>query len=277
MIENKVVLITGVSSGIGRETAQLLAQRGARVFGTVRDLGRADPIAKVELVLMDVTDDKSVKDAVKSILENAGRIDILINNAGYSIAGGLEETSIEEARQLFDTNFFGVLRVTQAVLPSMRRHGYGRIANISSMLGVLPGPYRGMYVASKHALEGYTKTLDHEVRTFGIRATLVEPVYTKTKITTNEKTVQAAVPAYSDEKQRVTEIIEREIANGDDPNVVAKVVYDAVTANSPRLHYPVGEGVMLSRLHRFVPSRMFDSVLRKRFQLDGSVRNGGSN
>src|SRR6266550_6291082 len=188
MIENNVVLITGVSSGIGRETAQLLAQRGARVFGTVRDLGRADPIAKVELVLIDVTDDKSVKDGAESVLENAGRIDILINNAGYLIAGGLEETSIEEARQLFETNFFGVLRVTQAVLPSMRRHGYGRIVNISSMLGVLPGPYRGMYVASKHALEGYTKTLDHEVRTFGIRAALVEPVYTRTKSPRTKKT-----------------------------------------------------------------------------------------
>src|SRR5438046_8407568 len=154
MIENKVALITGVCSGIGRETAQLLAERGARVFGTVRDLGRADSIAKVELVLMDGTEDKSVEDGAESVLENAGRIDILINNAGYSIAGGLEETSIEEARQLFDTNFFGVLRVTQAVLPSMRRHGYGRIVNISSMLGILPGPYRGLSVASQHTREG---------------------------------------------------------------------------------------------------------------------------
>ncbi len=125
-----------------------------------------------------------------------------------------------------------------------------------------------MYVASKHALEGYTKTLDHEVRTFGIRAALVEPVYTKTKITANEKTVRAAIPAYAEQKHRVTEIIEKEIANGDDPHAVAEVVYDAVTAKSPRLHYPVGEGVMLSRLHRFVPPRMFDSIFRKRFQLD---------
>src|SRR5438093_11159998 len=272
MIENKVVLITGVSSGIGRETAQLLAERGARVFGTVRDLGRTDPVAKIEFVLMDVTDDRSVNDAVRSVLEKAGRIDILINNAGYSIAGGLEETSIEEARQLFETNFFGVLRVTQAVLPSMRRHGYGRIFNIRSILGVLPGPYRGMYVASKHALEGYTKTLDHEVRAFGIRATLVEPVYTKTKITTNEKTVQTAIPAYADQKRRVTKIIEKEIANGDDPHAVAEVVYEAVTAKSPRLHYPVGEGVMLSWLNRFVPAGMFDSVSRKRFQLDAEVQ-----
>jgi short-subunit dehydrogenase len=210
------------------------------VFGTVRDLGRANPIAKVELVLMDVTDDKSVKDGAESVLENAGRIDILINNAGYSIAGGLEETSIEEARQLFETNFFGVLRLTQVVLPSMRRHGYGRIVNISSMLGILPGPYRGMYVASKHALEGYTKTLDHEVRTFGIRAALVEPVYTKTKITANEKTVQTPIPAYADQKQRVTEIIEKEIAKGDDPHAVAEVVYEAVTAKSTAFALPGG-------------------------------------
>src|SRR6266513_4530261 len=147
MIENNVVLITGVSSGIGRETAQLLAERGARVFGTVRDLGRADPIAKVERVLTDVTDDKSVKDGAESVLKNAGKIDILINNAGYSIAGGLEETSIEEARQLFETNFFGALRVIQAVMPSMLRHGYGRIVNIGSMRVGLPGLFRGMYVA----------------------------------------------------------------------------------------------------------------------------------
>jgi short-subunit dehydrogenase len=205
---------------------------------------------------------------VQSVLDAAGKIDILINNAGYSIAGALEETSVEEAHLLFETNFFGVLRVTQAVLPSMRRHGYGRIVNISSMLGVLPGPYRGMYVASKHALEGYTKTLDHEVRAFGIRVMLVEPVYTKTKIADNEKTVQATIPAYANQRQRVTEIIEKEIANGDDPNTVAEVVYAAVTASSPRLHYPVGEGVMLSRLNRFVPERMFDKQFRKRFQLD---------
>jgi short-subunit dehydrogenase len=136
------------------------------------------------------------------------------------------------------------------------------------MFGVLPGPYRGIYVASKHALEGYTKTLDHEVRMFGIRAVLVEPVYTKTKIAENEQTVQAAIAAYADHKQRVTKIMEKEIANGDDPNTVAQVIYAAVTAKSPRLQYPVGEGVMLSRLHRFLPERMFDNQFRKRFQLD---------
>jgi short-subunit dehydrogenase len=253
-----------------------LAERGARTFGTVRDLRRANPIAQVELIAMDVNHDTSVTEAVRSVLGKAGKIDILINNAGYSLAGGVEETSVEEARQLFETNFFGVLRVTQAVLPSMRQNGYGRIVNISSMLGLLPGPYRGIYAASKHALGGYTTTLDHEVRAFGIRAVLVEPMYTKTEIAKNEKSVQATIPMYADQKQRVTEIIEQETANGDDPYDVAEVVYEAASAKSPRLHYPVGEGAMLSRLHRFVPPRMFDSVFRRRFQLDGPARNGGS-
>jgi NAD(P)-dependent dehydrogenase (short-subunit alcohol dehydrogenase family) len=274
MTTNTIALVTGVSSGIGRETAQLLAEHDARVFGTVRDLRRANPIARVELIAMDVNDDMSVTEAVGSVLGKAGKIDILINNAGYSLAGGLEETSVTEAQQLFETNFFGVLRVTQAVLPSMRQNGHGRIVNISSMLGLLPGPYRGIYAASKHALEGYTETLDHEVRAFGIRAVLVEPMYTKTKIAKNEKRVQATIPSYADQKQRVTEIIEQETANGDAPYDVAEVVYDAASAKSPRLRYPVGEGVMLSRFRRFVPSRIFESVFRKRFQLDGATRNG---
>lgn len=276
MHTNRVALLTGVSSGIGKETAKLLAERGARVFGTVRDLRRATPFPGVEVVPMDVTDEGSVREAVELVLEKAGKIDILINNAGYSLAGGVEETSVEEARQLFETNFFGVMRVTQAVLPSMRRDGYGRIVNISSMLGLLPGPYRGIYAASKHALEGYTTTLDHEVRAFGIRAVLVEPMYTKTEIAKKEPGVRAPIAAYADQKQRVNAIIDQEFEDADDPQDVAEVVYDAVTAKSPRLHYPVGEGVMLSRLYRFVPPRMFDSVFRRRFQLDGPVRNGGS-
>ena len=268
MIENKVVLITGVSSGIGRATAQLLAERGARVFGTVRDLDRADPIGNVELVRIDVTDDSSVKDGVESILGKAGRIEILINNAGYSIAGGLEETSIEEARQLFETNFFGALRVTQAVLPSMRRNGYGRIVNISSMAGVVPLPYRGVYAASKHALEGYTEMLDHEVRQFGIRAVLIEPMFTKTNLVANEKNSQTEIPAYAEQKRRAGITIQRENAAGDEPRVVAEVIYHALIAEPPRLRYPVGNGATLSLLRRFVPSRMFDKQFRKRFQLD---------
>jgi NAD(P)-dependent dehydrogenase (short-subunit alcohol dehydrogenase family) len=267
-LKNKTTLVTGVSSGIGREIAQLLAERGASVFGTVRNPQSAKPIHGVEMVSMEVTDAASVKEAVQSVVGKAGTIQLLINNAGYAVTGALEETSIEEAKQQFETNFFGVLRVTNAVLPKMRQGGYGRIVNISSALGFLPAPYSGMYAASKHALEGYTETLDHEIRRFGVRAVLIEPVYTKTKISGNAKSAKVALDVYATERKRMAELVERDTEHGDDPRIVADAVWQAVTATSPRLRYPVGKAVILSRLRRFVPAGMFDRSLRKQFQLD---------
>ena len=271
-IKDKVVLVTGVSSGIGRETAQLFAERGARLFGTVRDFRRNGDLPDVELVHMDVTDDTTVQDGVKSVLEKAGKVDILINNAGYGLTGALEETSVEEAQQQFDTNFFGVLRVTQAVLPAMRRHRSGRIVNISSALGFLPAPFNGIYGASKYALEGYTETLDHEVRTFGIRAVLVEPVFTKTDIDKKKKVAQYVIDTYTEQKERTQNAIQKRADRFDEAVRVAEVIYRAATDDPPRLHYPVGEGVTLTWLRRFVPVRMFDRTFRKRFQLDESIR-----
>ena len=265
---NKTTLITGVSSGIGREIATLLAERGARVFGTVRDPKSAKPIPGVEMVRMDVTDDASVSEAVQSVVRKAGPLHIVVNNAGYALSGALEETSIEEARQQFDTNFFGVLRVTNAVLPGMRECGYGRIVNISSVVGFIPAPYMGIYAASKHAVEGYTETLDHEVRRFGVRAVLVEPAFTKTKFSHNEKTAQIALKEYAVQRKRMSEEVQQGTENGDEPRIVAEEVYEALTVKSPRLRYPVGRGVALSRMRRFVPVGMFDKSFRKQFHLD---------
>jgi len=268
MIKNQVALVTGVSSGIGREIALLLAERGARVFGTVREQHPDEPLSGIELIHLDVTDDQSVTDAVLSIRQKAGGIQVLVNNAGYALAGAVEETSIEEARQQFETNFFGVMRVTQVVLPGMRQQGYGRIVNISSMAGLLPIPYRGIYSASKHALEGYTETLDHEVREFGIRAVLVEPTFTRTRIETNRRIVHARLSVYAEQEQRVTEAVQQKITQGDEPRAVAEAVCAAVEAVRPRLRYPVGGGVALSRLRRLVPAGMFDRQFRKQFQLE---------
>src|SRR5688572_3773106 len=270
-LKDKTTLVTGVTSGIGREIAQLLAERGARVFGTVRNPQSASSIRGVELIRMDVTDDSSVNEAVHSIVQKAGPIQYLVNNAGYSFMGALEETSVAEARQQFETNVFGVLRVTNAILPGMRQQGDGRIVNISSVLGFLPAPYWGIYAASKHAVEGYTETLDHEIRRFGVRALLVEPAYTRTKIRENTKSAKITLDVYADERKRLIAAALQNIERGDDPRMVAEVVWNALTAKSPRLRYPVGKGVALSRMRRFVPAGMFDKSFRKQFQMDGLV------
>jgi len=266
-LKNKTTLVTGVSSGIGREIAQLLAQRGARVFGTARNPKSANPIHGVEIVRMDVTDDASVSEAIQGIVEKAGPVEVLVNNAGYGLTGALEETTLQEARDQFETNFFGVLRVTNAVLAPMRQAGYGRVVNISSVVGFIPAPFMGMYTASKHAVEGYTETLDHEVRQFGVRAVLVQPSYTKSNINQNEKTAQTNLEAYAVHRQRVHEVVANGVKHGDEPQIVAEAVWRAVTAKSPRLRYPVGKGVTLSRLRRFIPAGMFDRSLRKQLQL----------
>jgi len=265
----KVALVTGVSSGIGQEIAQLLIERGWQVFGTVRKLNEAAAIAGVKLVSMDVTDLGSVNQAVQAVLQASGRIDALVNNAGYALMGALEETSIEEAQQQFETNFFGVMRTTQAVLPTMRQQKAGRIVNISSVLGFLPAPYMGVYSASKHAVEGYTETLDHEVRRFGIRAVLVEPGYTRTALGTKAKTTALALEDYANERQRAADATQSQIDKAAGPAAVAAAVYTALTSTHPRLRYPVGQGVMLSRLRRFAPAQLVDRGLRSQFQLDG--------
>lgn len=170
--------------------------------------------------------------------------------------------------------FFGVRRMVRAVLPMMRRQGCGRIVNIGSMAGLVPFPYRGIYSASKHVLEGYTETLDHEVLRFGIRAVLIEPAFTKTNIETNSKNTHESLGAYAQQKQRMTGVILDQVTRGDDPNAVAEIVYRALTDNPPRLRYPVGGGLKLSRLLRFVPAAMFDKKFRKRFHLDETGRSG---
>lgn len=262
-IANRVTLVTGASSGIGREIAQLLAQRGARVFGTARNPKSASPVPGVEFVRMDVTDDASVSEAIQGIVQKAGPIEVLVNNAGYGLIGALEETTRQEARDQFETNFFGVLRVTNAVLARMRQAGYGRIVNISSVVGFIPAPFMGMYTASKHAVDGYTETLDHEVRQFGVRAVLIQPSYTKSNISQNEKTAQTHLDAYAVHRQRMHELVGKGVKQGDEPQLVAEAVWRAVTAKSPRLRYPVGKGVLVSLLHRFAPVALFDRAIRK--------------
>lgn len=269
MSKRKSVLVTGISSGIGRSIAQLLVDEGFRVFGTARDPGKVELIEGGEVVKLDVTKAASVDVAVQAVLRKAGgELYGLVNNAGYALVGALEETILEEVHEQFETNFFGVLRMVKAVIPVMRQQGSGRIINISSVLGVIPAPYMGVYSASKHALEGYSETLDHEVRQFGIRVSLVEPGFTKTSLGANGKTADTVLGDYAIQRKQALASIQRQISNGANPRLVAKAVRHALTADTPRLRYRVGGSTnLVIALKWLLPEPAFHQVIRRIFQL----------
>jgi NAD(P)-dependent dehydrogenase (short-subunit alcohol dehydrogenase family) len=269
MSEKAVAVVTGVSSGIGRASALELARHGFRVFGTVRG-ATPDLPAEIEPVVMDVRDDGSVARAVAEIVSRAGRIDVLVNNAGSSIVGAVEETGTDQAQSLFEVNFFGAVRVTRAVLPTMRQQRRGRIVFVSSLAGLLPAPFMGFYAASKHALEGYSESLDHEVRTLGIRSLLVEPGFMKTRIGQNSTRASAHIGDYATARERAEVSLAAAVEAGEDPALVARVVREAITAARPRLRYPVGKGSRtLTKLRGWLPESIFDRSLRKEMRLDG--------
>lgn len=259
----KVALVTGVSSGIGQATALRLSELGYRTFGTVRE--HFEPQPGIEPVRLDVRDRDSIDEAVATVFERAGRIDVLVNNAGATIIGAGEETTLEDARQLFDTNFFGVMRMTQAVLPAMRAQRSGRIINISSVLGFLPAPFMSVYAATKHAVEGYSESLDHEVRNFGVRVIVVEPGFTRTSLGRHNGNGYP-VSAYSMDRERAATRIEEHIKHGADPKSVADVVARAATARTPAPRYQVGANARLLRVLRSIaPAAMVDRGVRRTF------------
>lgn len=187
-----VALVTGASSGIGYSTAQALRKAGYQVYGTSRRAAAKGPDGVV-MLSCDVTDEASVAKSIEGVLAEAGRIDLLVNNAGVGLFGAAEESSLEQAQALFNVNVFGIVRVTNAVLPIMRSQGKGRIVNVSSVLGFIPAPFSALYASTKHAVEGYSQSLDHELRTLGIRVTLVEPAYTRTAFWTCLKKVDGTM------------------------------------------------------------------------------------
>ncbi len=257
-----VALITGVSSGIGAAIAVRLASAGFRVVGTSRAPQRLAPIPGVETLALDVTDDTAVRSVVSEVIDRTGHIDVLVNNAGLGIAGAAEESSIDQARSLFDTNFFGLIRLTNEVLPHMRRRGSGRIINISSVLGFLPAPYAALYAASKHAVEGYTESLDHELREYGVRALLVEPSYTRTDFESNMWEADTPQAAYADNRAAVRAVVANKIRNAELPAVVAD-------AKRIKLRYPAGRHArQLALLKRIAPAAVLDNGIRKQTGLN---------
>jgi short-subunit dehydrogenase len=258
-----VAIVTGASKGIGRETAKALQNAGFQVFGTSRRVG-AEGLDGVTMLACDVTDDASVTNLVDEVLSKAGRIDLLVNNAGIGLLGGAEESSIAQAQALFDVNVFGILRMTNAVLPAMRRQGKGRIINMSSILGLIPSPYNALYASTKHAIEGYSESLDHELRTLGIRVVLVEPGVTRTAFEENITRPDLPLPIYDAVRTRMAALMRKLIETGDAPDVVADTVVKAATKVAPRRRYTAGKQAGQVRfLRRFLPEAMVDKSLRK--------------
>lgn len=267
-MKSKTAIVTGASSGIGEATAERLAKAGYKVYGTSRRGAKAGQ-RSFRMLPLDVTSDESVEVAVREVMRLSGRIDLLVNNAGFSVAfAGDEESSIEQAQSIFDTNFFGTVRMTRAVVPHMRRQGGGRIINVGSLLGFLPMPYMAIYAATKHAIEGYSESLDHELRTRGVRVLVVEPGVTKTQFDANLVEPDSKVDEYREVRAALAQRWQKVAAGGDPPEAVAYIVLKAANAARPKLRYPVGSVASMRVLRRFAPAAVVDAAVRKNLRLD---------
>ncbi|MET3816627.1 oxidoreductase [Pantoea sp. UYEF8] len=264
-----VALVTGASSGIGKVTADKLIAAGYRVYGTSRRDRPAGDHA-FPLLMLDVTNDDSVTAAIEELLQREGRIDLLVNNAGYGIApAAAEESSIGQAKHLFDTNFFGMVRMTCAVIPQMRRQGGGRIINIGSIIGLIPLPYVALYAASKHAVEGYSEALDHELRTQGIRVSVIEPAYTRTDFESNSQQADLPLEEYAAIRNKLTAVVSQAMAKAEQPESVADVIVKVAQSTQPKRRYTVGKlAGRLAFLRRFAPAGLLDKAVRNSLQLD---------
>ena len=259
-----VALVTGASSGIGQAATLALADVGFQVAGTSRNASHIAPRDGVTFLDLDVTSDESATAVVGQVIERFGRIDVLVNSVGIGSVGAAEEFSIAQDQRVFDINVFGLIRMTKAVLPHMRAQGGGRIINISSVAGFAPQPFMAVYVASKHAVEGYSESVDHEVREYGVRVLLIEPFNTGTRFDVNVVRGDTPLPAYAQARQTFDDILAAAMKTGDAPAVVAKVIVAAATDPNPKLRYTAGSRAgRVSTLRRIAPARVFDKQIRK--------------
>ena len=265
----KVVLITGASSGFGKSCAEFLSAKGYKVYGTSRK--PAGGSAPCEMIRMDVNDDASVTQGIRMIVEKEGRIDVVVNNAGFGIAGSVEDTSVEEMKSQFETNYFGVFRVCREVLPVMRRQQSGTIINVGSIAGSIGVPFQGAYSASKAAVQSITEVLRMEVKPYGIRVALIDPGDFKTGFTDSRvKTKQAvANPDYTDRFTKALQTMEVEERKGCDPVKLAELVYKIINSKSPRLRYMAGPVMEIFAVHlrKFLPAKLFESIIMGNYHI----------
>jgi NAD(P)-dependent dehydrogenase (short-subunit alcohol dehydrogenase family) len=282
MQESKVALVTGSSSGIGFETALLLARSGFQTYASMRNLEKAKTITEktdkeklpLQIVHLDVNNDESVRDAIDKIVKEKGRIDVLVNNAGYGLFGSLEDLSIDEIKEQFETNFFGVIRVTQKVLPIMRRQeSGGTIVNVSSVGGRMSVPILSAYNSTKFALEGLSESISYELEPFGIKVIIIEPGFIRTNIMNSSiLTKKALYPnsPYFSLSQNVANHFKSMMNNpsSSQPEEVAKVILQAVTSESPQLRYTVGNDAhAIIQTKRTMTDTEFSNLIKKQFSI----------
>ena len=267
-MDQKVVIITGASSGIGQACAEHLKQRGHKVYSASRSTNDRLDDGKI---LLDVDNDNSVSLGIQRVKDHAGRIDVVINAAGFGIVGSVEDTSIAEAKMQFETNFFGVVRVCKAVLPFMRDQKSGLIINISSIAGLVSLPFQAFYSASKFALEGMSEAMRMEVAPFGVRVVLVEPGDFRTHFTANRKQTREATndSRYRERYTKALAVFEKEEANGHDPIDIARLVARIIDSKSPRLRYtvgPAGERIVPG-LKQILPHKVYQWLFMKHYNI----------
>ena len=260
----KVILITGISSGFGKATSELLAIKGHIVYGTIRTAIESD--TKVHILKLDLTDTNSIKKAVETVLQNEGRIDVLINNAGMLIGGPLETSPIENIRLLMDTNFLGMVQLTREVLPVMRRQGGGTIINLSSVAGLIGLPFQGYYSASKFAIEGFSEALRMEVKQFNIKVVVINPGDFRTNNIINRRNFLAptgTTDPYYEQYGKTLAIFEKDEANGQSPQVLAAKIGRIVECKNPKQRYIIATLVekLAVILKKVLPGKLLRKLL----------------
>lgn len=284
----KVAVVTGSSTGIGFETSLLLSRNGFYTYATMRNLNksqRINDVAKSEnlplkVLQLDVTDDRSVKDAIKQIKDESSRIDILVNNAGYGVMGAVEDLSLEEFKSQFETNFFGVIRVTKEVIPIMRNQGSGNIINVSSVGGKIGIPLNSAYISSKFALEGLSESMRYELEQFGIDVILIEPGVVKTNFFENADVIinnntGNKTSVYSQLTQKLFEGFEPMLKSNSSSlsSDVAEVIYQAIESNNREVRYPVGKDALsIIKTRQNLSDKEFENWIKESiFQQKGFI------
>ena len=272
----KTVLITGATSGIGLQIANLLHEKGFQVYGTSRTPEKCQQRLPFELFELDVTSEKSIQKCVDTLISKTKTIDVLINNAGIGICGSAEETSVEQAYKQFETNFWGTVKMTKAILPVMRQQHFGKIITIGSLAGLIGVPFQSYYSASKHALEGFFKSLKFEVAPFNIKISVIEPGFFKTNLHNSFEFAEFAISDYDKMRNNALHVLSTSIDNADTPVSVARVILKILNTENPGYSYRVGKNTLLAPWLQFLYFRLYELGTRIKFGLERNAKPNNS-